>query len=330
VKLKKGQPYLFNPGSDWIQTGQFKDISGAKTRFDFTYNSSSALVNFIIPSGKLKADQIYSLELVNTPKNQNGNIDRNVVAVSARVDTGIQNVNTEIKTQHAQGTITQLQDKSIFSGYLRSSKYASLSEKVAAQNPTTLLCGLRIPWGVYYLKGFYEIDEPFDKAELYGTSFTAFKPLVSFEADLSDNKYYNEQAFPIIYEGYPLDGNIFIKNRPSDALGTPPVRAVGIIQSPDDFELDQNSIAYQNTPTAQYYFYDLFNYMYYDFQDIQQQVANRYLSKTTIYPRMEKILWGKFPMIFKGDYKINTRYALPSQQNLNSVKQVTLNNPFGQ
>lgn len=328
IKLKKGQSYLFNPNTDWTQTGQFKDLSGAKTSFDFTYNSSNTVVNFNIP-GNLKGGEIYSLQLVNVPRNQNGAIDRNVSSVSNHANVAGQNVNAEIKTQQARGSITQLQEKSIFSAYLRSSKYASLSEKVVAQNLATVLCGVRILWGVYYLKGPFEIDEPFEKAELYGTSFTGFKPLVSFEADLSDNKYYNEQAYPLIYDGYPLDGFITIKNRAPEALGIPPVRAVRIIQSPDNFELDQNNLQYQPAPTTQYYFYDLPNYMYYDFRDIQQQVANRYLTKTTVYPRIEEILWGEFPMILKGDYKVSVRYTLPGQQSINSRKQVTLNNPIG-
>jgi hypothetical protein len=284
---------------------------------------------FTIPNANLKTGQVYAWNFVNVPSKKTEAIDRNVTSVANQVNVEGQNTNTEIKTQQAQGSITQLQEKTIFSSYFRSSKYNTLSDKVAAQNSSTVLRGLRILWRVHYLKGSYDIDEPFDKAELYGSNFTGFKPLISFEADLTDNRYHNELTYPIIYEGYPLDGNIRILNRTPDVLGITPVRAVNIVQSPDNMELNQDDPKYQPITSSQYYLYDLSNYMYYDFQDIQQQVANRYLSQTTIYPRMEKILWNQFPIMLKGDFKVNVRYTLPMQPNINSSKQVTLYNPIG-
>jgi len=327
IKLKKGQPYLFNPGAEWMQVGRFDNLSGSQASFSFTYTDAS--INFAIPNSNLKTSQVYAFELLNVPKTQSGAIDRNVNAVANKVNSPGQDINTEVKTQQAQGSITQLQEKTIFSSFFRSSKYGVLSDKVAAQNLSIVLRGLRIPWRVHYLKESFDIDESFDKVELYGSCYTGFKPLLSFEADLSDNQYYNNLAYPLIYEGYPLDGDILIKNRTPNDLGVPPVKAVILAQTPDDAELDQNSPQYVPSSSSQYYVYDLLNYMYYDFQDIQQQVANRYLSETTTYPRKEKILWGQFPMILKGNYKMNVRYTLPNQQKVNSSKQVILYNPIG-
>jgi len=329
LKLKKGQPYLFDPGSDWQQIGRFKDVAGNNAPFDFNYNSSEARLIFTIPNANLKTGQVYAWNFVNVPSKKTEAIDRNVTSVASQVNVAGENTNTEIKTQQAQGSITQLQEKTIFSSFFRSSKYNTLSDKVAAQNISTVLRGIRILWRVHYLKGSYGIDEPFDKAELYGSDYTGSKPLLSFEADLTDNRYYNEQTYPIIYDGYPLDGDIKIINRDPDILGVPPVRAVSIVQSPDNMELDQNDPKDPAITSSQYYLYDLSNYMYYDFQDIQQRVANRYLSKTTTYPRMEKILWNQFPIMLKGDFKVNVRYTLPGQQNINSSKQVILYNPIG-
>jgi hypothetical protein len=331
IKLKKGQPYLFNLGAEWKQVGRFADVSAnSNVPFDFSYNSGNAILNYTLPNTALKNGVVYNFEFVNVPAKQNGTIDRNVSSVTNKADVSGQTTNTEIKTQQAQGSIVQLQEKTIFSAYVRSSKYSTLSSKVEAQQLAQVLRGLRILWRVDYLRGSFDNDEPYDKAELYGTNYTGFKPLISFEADLSNNRYYTEQAFPIIYDGYPLDGNMRIKNRDEATLGVPPVRAVSLIQSPDNLEMNLNDPQYQSVSASQYYFYDLLNYMYYDFLDIQQQVANRYLSQTTIYPRMEKILWSQFPMMLKGDYKVNIRYTLPNQATPNSVKQITLYNPIGE
>jgi hypothetical protein len=330
IKLKKGQPYLFSPGAEWRQEGRFTDINTtSNVPFGFVYNTGNALLNFAIPNTSLKNGLVYNLEVVNVPNKQNGSIDRNVSAVSDQVTVNGQSTNTEIKTRQAQGSIVQLQEKTIFSAFIRSSKYNTLSAKVAAQNLATVLRGIRILWRVDFLKGSFQSDEPFDKAELYGTDFTLNKPLLSFAADLSDNRYYVDEAKPIIYDGYPLDGDIRIRNRDESTLGVPPVKAVSLIQTPDNIELDQNDPQYQPTAAIQYYFYDLLNYMYYDFQDIQQQVANRYLSQTTANARMEKILWSQFPIMRKGNYKINVQYTLPNQSKENSSKQVTLYNPIG-
>lgn len=330
IKLKKGQPYLFNLDAEWRQVGRFTDLSSnSNVPFDFAYNSGAAIINYTLPASSLKNVTIYNIQLVNVPSKQNGSIDRNVSSVSSQASVGGQTLNTEIKTQQAQGNITQLQEKTIFSGALRTSKYNTLASKVAAQNLATVLRGIRVLWRVHYLKGSYEIDEPFDKAELYGTNFTGNKPLVSCEADLTDNSYYNTLAYPLIYEGYPLDGNIVIRNRTPETLGTPPVKAVTIIQTPDKLELDQNDPQYNPLPTSQYFFYDLPNYMNYDFQDIQSQVANRYLSSSIRSSRIEQILWSQFPIMLKGDYKVNVRYTIPGQQNINSAKQVILYNPIG-
>jgi hypothetical protein len=223
-----------------------------------------------------------------------------------------------------------LQEKSIFSGYLRSSKYNSFAEKIAGQNLSYVQREVRLWPNVHYLIAPVTADEPFDKSELYGTSFSGYKPLIRLEANLSDNNYYNLKAFPLIYEGYPLDGDILVKYRSPDKLGIPPVRAVSLIQTPDDFELNQNDPTYHIIPTGQCYSYDLSNYMNYDFKDIQQQVANRYLRIQTIPNRMLKILGGEFPIMLKGDYKINLLYTLPNQSVPSTSKQVNLYNPFGE
>lgn len=331
IKLKKGQPYLFSLDAAWRQEGRFTDINTTNsTPFGLVYNSGNAMVSFTIPGTSLKNGLVYNLQLVNVPTKQNGSIDRNVSSVSDKVTVNGQSTNTEIKTQQAQGSIVQLQEKIISSAFIRSSKYNSLAAKVAAQNLATALRGLRILWRVDFLKVSFESDEPFDKAELYGTEFTMNKPLLSFEADLSDNRYYLDEANPLIYEGYPLDGDIKLKNRDEVTLGVPPVKAVSLIQAPDNLELDQNDPQYQPRRATQYYFYDLLNYMYYDFQDIQQRVANRYLSQSIVSPRIEKILWSQFPIMTKGEYKIKVLYTLPNQSKENSSKQITLYNPIGQ
>jgi hypothetical protein len=326
IKLKQGQPYLFEPGAEWNQVGRFTSTSGRKSEFGFVYNAG--LVIFSTPSD-LQTNQLYSFELLNVPKQSAGAIDRNVTEEKNKLTVGNESTDTEIKTKKAEGTLTELEEKAIFTAQIRSSKYSTLAQKISAQNLATTFRVLRVLWRVHSLKTSFTADEPFDKIELYGNTFTQNKPLISFEADLSDNRYYNQELFPLIYEGYPLDGNITIANRIPNELGVPPIRALRVIQSPDNFEMNQADPTNSFALAEQYYWYDLPYYMSYDFAEIQNKVANRYLSQTTTYPRMEKILWSQFPIMLKGIYKVNIQYALPAKQGINSVKQIVLDNPIG-
>jgi hypothetical protein len=326
IKLKQGQPYLFEPAAEWNQVGRFTSSSGKKSDFGFAYNAG--LITFATPSD-LQTNQVYAFELLNVPKQATGPIDRNVSEQKNNVVVGNQDIDTEIKTKKAEGSLTELEEKAIFTASIRSSKYSTLAQKVSAQNLSTTFRVLRILWRVHNLKTSFSTEEPFDKVELYGNNFTQNKPLISIEADLSGNRYYDQQLYPLIYEGYPLDGNITITNRNANELGIPPIRALRIVQSPDNFEMKQADPSGSFTPAEQYYWYDLPYYMSYDFAEIQNKVANRYLSQTTTSPRVEKILWSQFPIILKGAYKVNIRYTLPAKQGTNSVKQVVLDNPVG-
>ena len=326
IKLKQGQPYLFEPGAEWNQVGRFTSSSGKKSDFGFAYNAG--IITFATPSD-LQTNQVYAFELLNLPKQAAGAIDRNVSEQKNNVVVGNQDIDTEIKTKKAEGSLTELEEKAIFTAQIRSSKYSTLEQKISAQKLSTTFRVLRILWRVHNLKTSFTTDEPFDKIELYGNSLTQNKPLITFEADLSGNRYYDQQLYPLIYEGYPLDGNITITHRNATELGVPPIRALRIIQSPDNFEINQADPSSSFAPAEQYYWYDLPYYMSYDFAEIQNKVANRYLSQTTTSPRTEKILWSQFPIMLKGAYKVNIRYTLPAKQGTNSVKQVVLDNPVG-
>jgi hypothetical protein len=326
IKLKVGQPYLFEPMAEWRQSGRFTSAIGKKSEFDFAY--SAGQISFSTPSD-LQVNQLYAFELLNVPKQTAGAVDRNVSEQRNKVAAGNESTDTEIKTKKAEGSLLDLEEKAIFTSSIRSSKYETLAKKIASQNLSATLMGLRIPWRVFYLKTVFNVDEPFDKVELYGSPFTGNKPMITLEADLSDNRYYNQEIYPLIYDGYPLNGDLSIENRKPEELGVPPVRAVRLMQNPDNFEMNQSAPQNSFTSASYYYWYDLPNYMSYDFSEIQKRVASRYLSQISNDPRISKILWGHFPLMLKGSYKVNIRYTLPAKLNINSSKQVVLDNPDG-
>ncbi|MFN8889958.1 MAG: hypothetical protein ACK5WF_21050, partial [Cyclobacteriaceae bacterium] len=195
------------------------------------------------------------------PKQASGAVDRNVAEQKTNLSVAGENTNTEIKTKKAEGNLTELEEKAIFTATIRSSKYSTFNQKITAQKLSQTYRVLRVLWRVHSLKTSFDIDEPFDKIELYGNSYSRNKPLVSFVADVSDNRYYNQEIYPLIYEGYPIDGKITISNRIPAELGVPPLSGLQIIQSPDNFEMNLTDPMNSFSSFQQYYWYDLSYYM---------------------------------------------------------------------
>jgi hypothetical protein len=325
IKLERGQGYLFEPNNEWYQTGRFTDQSGASTNFDVAY--SNTMINFSIPSDKIRLGQIYAFEIYNVPKTISAQVDKNVTDVTKKVDIPSESVDLELKTKTAEGTLEQLQEKTIFSSYLRSSKYNTLSEKVKAINIGSTMRGLRVLWSVHYLKTDFQIDEPFDRAELEGSRFTQRKPLIRIKANLHDNVYYQARVFPLVYEGYPLDGNITVSWRNITEVGLPPAFGVSMKQSPSTMELNQADLTFDFSAGGQYFLYDQPGFYYYDFIEIQNKAVQRYIFENNYSPRINALIWGRFPIISKGSYKFSINYYLPGNATETSGSEVVAENP---
>jgi len=328
ITLGKGQPYLFDVGNEWKQIGRFKTADGGdKLEFDFVYNSSAKQVDFSLPSG-MKNNKIYAFELINTPTQAAGKVDRNVRKKTNKVlIAGNENLDTEVTTKSAEGTIDQLQEKSVFATYMRSSQFATFSQKIDNQPVFATYRGLLIPWSIHSLKSYITTSEYFDAAEINGVNSTGSAPLVSLEAVLSDNAYYNDYVYPLVYEGYPLDGDIKITYRDVSELGVIPVRAITINQSKEDRILADSDIQagsiIDNTNTLDYR-YNLAYYYANDFYEIQNKVVQRYINQSYYSDRVSNIIWSQYPVVQRGNYKVRLKYTLPGKTNANSTKIITL------
>src|SRR5690606_12917887 len=67
---------------------------------------------------------------------------------------------------------------------------------------------------------FMDEYETFGVEDMLGNIYTDNKPLVQYKAMLNDT-YYKNDIHPLVYEEYPLDGDIRVK-RDVDILGMPP------------------------------------------------------------------------------------------------------------
>jgi hypothetical protein len=315
IKLIKAQPYLFQvDNSQWKQVGRFTNESKEAIECDYIYTYSTNVISFKIPT--LKGGQLHSFELVNKPAQQNKGVDRNVSQVENKITVNGSDSETAITSKQADGTINNLQEKSIFASGFRSSKYATFDDKINAQKIITTFLLERVPLSGDYLNSYLRQDEPFDDTELNGSKYSLNTPLISIEADLSGNKYYNDEVYPLVYKNYPIDGDIKV-SRNTSVLGLPPVKAVAIFQNPDDFTVTNDGVL--SPPTLTYnalsYQYDLPYYMALDFGEIQQKIVTRYIYNSSQTAQVRSIILATMlPTIKPGDYKINIKYTLPGSK----------------
>jgi len=329
IKLEKGQPYLFDTGAEWEQKGRFKSKAANTEFFDFSYSSSEREVTFNIPGGDLQNDKIYSFELINLPAQDGGKIDRNVSSkVNKVINEGV-DIDTEVTTKEAEGNIDELQEKSIFTSHIRTSKFNTLGSKL---NTADMSQQWRWPIrnGVHELGKAIIIEEVFDNAELNGSN--GQEPLIQFEAILSDNRYYNEFMKPLIYDGYPIQNQFKIKWRdPVNKMGVPPVRAIYIRQHPHtNLRLSETNLTSQNYSfyglTAAF-IYNLSHYYHRDLIDMRNQVANYYADSGWVSERLEYMLTTPFPRIIGGQYRVRVKYVMPGRDKVVSQKIITITNP---
>jgi hypothetical protein len=320
IKLKQGQPYLFEPGAEWNQVGRFTSQSGKKSEFGFSY--SSGLVAFSTPSD-LQTNQLYAFELLNVPKQAAGAIDRNVKEEKNKLAVGNESTDTEIKTKKAEGSLTELEEKAIFTANFKSSRYSSVSEKFS-----NLSFSKGWTWSLQ--TGVNELGsnidgEVFDKFEFVESTYPK-NALLQFEADLTGNNWYENLVYPLTYEGYPLNGNIRLLRRQEAFLNVPPARAIYLRQSPNTITLTPEMIASgnYNLPTNQAaIIYNLPLEMYRDYLDLQAIVANLSVSQSN--SRTDRLLVTPFPVVRQGDYKIKVKHILPGISRLTSEKTININ-----
>jgi hypothetical protein len=132
---------------------------------------------------------------------------------------------------------------------------------------------------------------------------------------------------PLIYQGYPLEGQFTVDRDPT-ILGLPPVKAVEKLAWYQTYlEYSPNDPLLRSRLPFRYY---LAFYYKQDFIDIQYKIVNSYLQDPASYPNQiatyDYIINGIFPYLKPGNYKSNLSYKLPGGQNGTS-KTFTFNRP---
>ncbi len=322
VKLKRGQPYLFAPQTDWVQATRFTAGNQSLSVDEVSYNVSDKMIHFDFPS--LQNQQTYSFKLLSTSPQvaSSGSANENYAAHGTEQEgNSIEVLNREIST-----TAQKAKETEILAYEFSTSQYNTFKEKVTAKKIDQYLLD-PITSNVHALQVDVIPSERFDKEELLGGKYTDGKPMIARQAVLSDS-YYHEAIDPLIYEGYPLESR-FTVDRDVNELGLPPKRGVDIItwyisylETNPNYSLLDRRIPYR---------YNLPFYYKQDFIDIQYKVVNAYLHEPQKYQtqihKYNYIINGIMPPIRAGDYKVKFQYILPG--NIAGTSQIfNYNNPY--
>lgn len=318
VQLKRGQAYLFADAK--YQPNAKLQVKGTPDKLETArYDVSAKRILYTLPD--LAANTIFDFSLVNTPKDKDARLDKNVKTsskeiISANNDSAS---SASVTTKQAEGELENVEDKVLLSYGFRTSHYPSLTSKLKdiAQyttyydrvNPVTCTMSME-----------YQLPkEPFDANEILGSSERG--PLVTFDLDIQQMAWFVTYMKPLVYHSYPLFGKFSLR-RDTSEYGYIPTRHVSFHQDKElenltEAEIGTGKLGADATGVKVTGNFHLT--MYEDFKELRNQVANAYTRETNVSVKAAyfKLMDTNFPGIsaYRGDtYPVNVYYQLPGSK----------------
>jgi hypothetical protein len=316
IQLIEGQPYLFDPSEEWTQKiRMLEPVSGHSIEADFAYNRQTRQLTFLLPGG-LENSKLYRFEIVNIPRHLTG-VDENIQQVDKELTIDQSAGTATLTTQSIEGNLDHLEAKAIYSTRFRTSKYNTFREKM---ENITLSPSIRLNTGIniFQLTSYLYGDEFFDEAEISGSPGS--NKLINMEAILEGNEWYENFAYPVIYQGYPLLGWMKVRRPSTYALGIPPVRDIYFSRAVSHGHALNDTLQGNNVPfTDEFLVYNLGESVASDFRDMQRHVVNYAADNPMlITPRLELLILKPMPHIRYGPYPIRLSYRIPGFNKVSS------------
>ncbi|WP_074410434.1 hypothetical protein [Aquimarina megaterium] len=303
IQLQKGQDYLFD-NSQWQSTVKFIDQNGKLSLAKFSYNTAENKVMYTLP--KIDKEATYTMSIVSTSIASGNSSEGAEVTETTNYD---EDNTMEIKKNSAANVLKEGEIERITYEF-KTSKYKKFADKIKAMSVTHNNVGaVGSSSDMIYLYSYITPNEGFDLVELLGNTYTANKPLVSYEATLVDT-YYQKDIEPLVYANYPISGTYLLRNRDPGILGISPKRALPI-KSSYLTSLEKN----QNKTLIQTHFpfeYDLPRIYKQDFIDLRNQVLKDFTNNVIsgAHPAM-RLIDGDYLFMRYGKYEMVLKYVLP-------------------
>lgn len=273
IVLKQWQDYLLEADTKTNKYVRLTSTDGNQTMLTPTFSRSDKKISFDI-SG-LKSSVHYTAELITRP----------VGAAAAKVDStstqhGDEESGSYTLTENKANTVVKNDSEKLLLDYnFGTSQYTTLAQKLNDINS-----GIG-PYLVFLVNSDYvnvrtRRYEVFDSTELFGSVYTEYKPLLTYQALLTD-AYYKNTIYPTLYKDFPYGSSgIRIKDRDIAEYGFPPARAM---YHDPEYELD---------PTRMPYINGLVDAYRRDYHDVESQFINQYVNGNTA-------LLKSYPQFFK-------------------------------
>ncbi|MEX2235485.1 MAG: hypothetical protein WD824_25210 [Cyclobacteriaceae bacterium] len=324
IQLAEGQPYLFNPGKEWLQKIRMTEVlSGQFIESELAYNQQGRLITFPIPGG-FQNSKLYRFEVVNIPRVATV-IDQNVAKINKELAIDQSAGTATITTQSIEGDLNLLETKPLYISRFRTSKYNTFIEKLQR---ISLAPSIRLNTGIniFQLTSYLIGDEDFEESELSGSS--GLGKLITMEAVTENNGWYENYVHPLIYDGYPLLGWMKVGRLNPYELGVPPVRDIYVENTKPDIELQAMREQSLVQPFSyEYIVYNLGQSVAADFRDMQRHAVNYVADNPTrISPRLESLVIKPMPHLRYGAYRVKLNYLIPGINKVSSSYEVELFN----
>ena len=299
IKLLRGQSYLFQ--GNWRQEIHFTVGSGSPTIQAVSYDAGNQQLNFNLPA--LQPSTPYSWALLSYPTG----VDTASASTASYQQTQVDSNNAySVRSNQAASVSQSAAATTLLSYSFTTSQYATMAAKINAWRLSAPNVG-RISSDLINLQPLVQRYEVFDLPEIQGTTYTNNQPLLQVSAVLIDS-YYQQDIYPLVYQRYPLAGDLVITNRDTSAEGFPPVRAMPV--NPGYLAEVQAGNYTGDAQTSVPFLYNLPEAYKVDFLDLQNQVVNKYLG-TPEQSAYSYIIMGFYPFINTGNYEVKYQYILP-------------------
>ena len=302
VQLDRGQSYLFPAGMK--QSIAITALDGQNDEIPFIYNSTTKCLNFSMPQLQNSMPYNISVQLKNTTIGAIASASTDLNAPSAILLDDAEQGNINIESNKAIAETRIDVGIKVLEYDFATSKHNTLSEKIESIKKVTAEAEVL---SSDLLMFRYKVDnmEAFDLSELIGTRHSNNKALILPTATLTDY-FYTNRIHPLIYEDYPIRGNVRISNRDVNILGVPPAKALPVSSKYlTDIEAGKFS-SYEVTHSFPYR-YNLPKEYKCDFVELQSKIINAG-GNDKYY---QHFATGTFPFISVGNYPATFQYIMP-------------------
>lgn len=323
IKLKKGQPYLFDAvdaaGKKWKVNASFNPTQGAAISTDVAYDAAMTQVDFNIPD-RMAKEAIYTYSVVR--KSLDGEAAAGNVASKENTTVSENGDETTITETSLKGTANSGASKEVIGYSFRTSRFNTFAEKMS--DATDVRDMFDIATGYISVIGQrFDMNETFDKFEMEGDATLATQPMVVLRAG-TNNSWLQNKIMPLLYNGYPFQSSMTISRDVPATGGISPLGAVRLYNSDEvPYKLETSAvtdgIALAKPGRCRFMYYVSF-VANQDYVELLNKANRLYVTTGNAPDAVKRLMTSTFPDL-DGNlyYPVEFQYRLPGSNNISST-----------